>query len=186
MHRTWVIWIGILFMLLQAGCGNVADDSSKVQPNSQITQEKQKEDTTSAAKTTQSQLVCTVPGLGDTMDGWTKQYGTPVSKGDTLKVFKNGSYVTVFENNRANNVTFYSTKDGQHNPLIVKMLPRDGDKRSETSRKVGEGKIIVQKWHSQLLETAIPATKGNYTVIDNYDSQSYVSTVADCTPDLKK
>lgn len=141
---------------------------------------------TPAATAKQQALLCEVSGLGDTSSAWNQEFGTPSSKGDTLKDFKNGEFTALFENDRALNITFNGGENGQKNPLIEKMLPKDGQKLSETIRKVGNGQMIVQKYHSALLEAAIPETKGNYTVMENYMGQTYSSTVADCNPNLSK
>ena len=90
----------------------------------------------------------------------------------------------MFEKDRAVTITL-PAKDGKE-PATDTLLPRDGKKQSENSQQTGGMTMTVEKWHSHMLEKAIPDTKGTYTVMKNKNGEEYDSIIVDCTPNLKK
>lgn len=177
-----------LFMVVSVGCTNVSTtDSNK----SQETQQSQTQDKTKGTKdakdteqTKEAHAVNEKIGLSDSLGAWEKAVGHAYAQGDTIKVFANGSYKVVFQDNQAVTVTFVS-KNGQ-NPVEAAMLPSDGEKQSESSKNTGGMTMVVQKWHSDALAVAMPETKGNYTLMKNMNGNDYDTVVVDCTPNLRK
>lgn len=175
-----------LMALLLTGCAAspaAPGSSTTGQPSSQQTTTKDnaaKETIATEAAATLSDLAT----IGDTPARWEKQAGHPYSQGDTIKVYQNGAYKVVFEKDHAVTITFVS-KDGK-NPVVASMLPKDGEKLSESSKKTGGLTMVVQKWHSDALAAAFPETKGMYTLMKNMNGDAFDSVVVDCTPDLKK
>ena len=181
MKRTLAIVMAVLTMFLIAGCdmGSTATQKNSTQKGQQDTK-----NTQSSKAAARQAVVCELPGLGDTRTAWTAEWGSPTAQGDTIKLFNNGAYKTIFEGDKAITITFAS-KDGK-NPLSEKMVPKDGKKLSENSKKTGDSKMIVQKWHSDLLAAAIPETKGNYTIMQHMEGTAYTNVTVDCTPNLSK
>ncbi len=171
-----------LALLLNAGCTAVPATPQKDQ--TQLNQQQ----TTNADKTTTQpdaqQTIGAVAGLGDTEAAWETEFGHPFSQGDTIKIFKNNAYKVIFEKGRAVSITAAAINGAD--PLPVNSLPRDGILDSESSKTTGGMTMTVQKWHSALIETAIPETNGNYTIIKNQKGTAYDSIIIDCTPNLKK
>lgn len=180
MKKQWMIIFSILVLLVSAGC-SPSDTMNTTKPSSTQTQQADKNQKSSANERT---TIGEMASIGDTSQTWEDEFGHPYAQGDTLKVYKNGQYKVVFENDRAVTITFPSA-DGTE-PAIDKMLPRDGSKQSESSQKTGDITMTVEKWHSALLEKAIPDTKGMYTIMKNKNGETYDSIVIDCTPNLKK
>lgn len=175
MKRWLAIGLAIVMMIVLAGCGDVTTQKSAPAKD---TKQEQKAD--SAA--TKNTVVAEATGLGNTLEAWTKEYGAPTAHGDTLKGFKNDAMMVTFDNGKAVNITIKNSN--AVNP--AKLLPKDGEKLSESSKKTSNGKMVVRKYHSALLDAAIAATKGNYTVIETYEGTSLVAAVIDCTPNLSK
>ena len=183
MKKQLAVFMAVLTMLVSAGCTALPTSSDTTNQNTQQEQTKDSKNT-KAQNEKDSNTVGELPGIGDTLTSWEKEFGHPFAQGDTIKVFKNGTYKTVFEDGKAVTITFPS-KNGD-NPLSEKLLPRDGEKLSETSKKTGNITMIVQKWHSNLLASAIPATQGSYTIMKSMNGSSYDSVIVDCSPNLQK
>lgn len=177
-----------LFTLVSVGCTSVPTSTDTGTTKTQQTQSKdpsQAADTKKGeTKTEASPKVSEKIGLSDSLSSWEKAVGHAYSQGDTIKVFANGSYKVVFQDNQAVTITFVS-KDGK-NPVEASMLPQDGEKQSESSKDTGNLTMVVQKWHSDALAKAIPETKGNYTLIKNMNGKDYDTVIVDCTPNLRK
>jgi len=136
MKRTVAILMAVLTMFLIAGCdmGSTATQKNSTQQGQQDTKN------TQSSKTAARQaVVCELPGLGDTRTAWTAEWGSPTAQGDTIRLFNNGAYKTIFDGDKAITITFAS-KDGK-NPLPETMVPKDGKKLSESSKKRG-----IPKW----------------------------------------
>lgn len=178
----------ILAAFLLTGCTAVPTNQSAPATKQAQTQENQGKDTTKQKDTESTQApvqsLSDLATLGDTPGRWENQLGHPYAQGDTIKVYQNGAYKVVFEKDKAVTVTFIS-KDGK-NPVVASMLPRDGEKQSESTKKTGGLTMVVQKWHSKSLASAFPETKGNYTLMKNMNGDAYDSVVIDCTPNLTK
>lgn len=176
-----------LMALLLTGCTaapSAPGNSTSTQPSAQQTTTKDSSTTGTETTETAVSTLSDLATIGDTPARWEKQAGHPYSQGDTIKVYQNGAYKVVFEKDHAVTITFVS-KDGK-NPVVAGMLPKDGEKQSESSKKTGGLTMVVQKWHSNALAAAFPETKGMYTLMKNMNGDAFDSVVVDCTPDLKK
>lgn len=186
MKRCFAAFILSAFLL--TGC--TAVPTNQTTPTTKQTQDqgtnKQAETPKTDTKSTQDtvQNLSDLATIGDAPGRWEQQLGHPYTQGDTLKVYQNGAYKVVFEKDKAVTITFIA-KDGK-NPVVASMLPRDGEKQSESSKKTGGLTMVVQKWHSNALAAAFPETKGNYTLMKNMNGDAYDSVVVDCTPNLAK
>ena len=176
MKKQLAVIMALFTLFISAGCASVPDKGNDAAQTKQEQQE-----TAPAAKET---TIGSVAGLGDTESAWNTQFGPSFAKGDTLKLYAGGAYEVVFEQQRAVTITFPS-KDGK-NPLDETLLPKDGKKQSESSRKTGGMTMTVEKWHSPALEKALPDTKGIYTIMKNQNGSTYDTVIVDCTPNLKK
>ena len=129
-------------------------------------------------------------GIGDTESRWEKDYGNLAGKDMIKNVTINGSHVTaVFADDKALNITIEKRDKYYKNSAIDDMLPSD---RTEIEKVKDKSDPAVIKdlitYHSDILEKAIPDTRGNFTVIDASDglTQAYINTVIDCTPEFKQ
>lgn len=178
MKKQLAVILAVLTLLVSAGCSPAdTQDAGKAK----AAQEQQLDKT---KKGTEINTIGEIAGIGDTAQAWEDEFGHPYSQGDTLKIYKGGLYEVVFENDRAVTITL-PAQDGKE-PAVRKILPRDGKKQSENSQQTGGLTMTAEKWHSDMLEKAIPDTKGTYTVMKNMNGNDYDSIVIDCTPNLKK
>lgn len=129
-------------------------------------------------------------GIGDTESRWEKDYGNLADQDMIKNVTINGSHVTaVFADDKALNITIEKRDKYYKNSAIDDMLPSD---RTEIEKVKDKSDPAVIKdlitYHSDILEKAIPDTRGNFTVIDASDglTQAYINTVIDCTPEFKQ
>ncbi len=183
MKKQAVLLLALLTILVSAGCTPTPTTQPKEPPTSQ--QEQQPSSTKQTQKGTQTrQHIGTLISLGDTMEDWEAALGHPFAQGDDLKVYKNGKYQVVFENNKAVTITFM-TQNGK-NTLTNDLLPKDGKKQSASTKDISGITMTVEKWHSDSLAASIPETKGNYTIMKNKKGNNYDSIVVDCSPNLKK
>lgn len=183
MKKNLIVLLALLTMFTISGCTNAPVGQNNTS-QSTIKQEAKQGDTQQSASQSEQAIVCEMAGLGDSQTAWAKEFGEPTAQGDTIRNYKNGAYKTYFEDGKSINITFTS-KDGK-NPVPAKMLPKDGRKISESSKKTGNATMIVQKWHSDLLASALPATKGNYTIMEHHEGSAYTTVIVDCTPNLHK
>ena len=176
MKKQLAVVLAILTLFVSAGCSQTdTQDANKAKTTQEQQVNKVKDEKATIGE---------VAGLGDTAQDWEAEFGHPYAQGDTLKVYKGGLYEVVFEKDRAVTITL-PAKDGKE-PATDTHLPRDGKKQSENSQQTGGMTMTVEKWHSHMLEKAIPDTKGTYTVMKNKNGEEYDSIIVDCTPNLKK
>lgn len=180
MKKIIAIVLAVMMMFVITGCGDTSQKSSTIKDN---TKQEQKADK-SSADSSKNTVVSERAGLGNTLDAWTKEYGSPKSHGEALKGFEHDAMLVTFENNKAVNITFKKIQMS----LIKQVTPKDGEQLSKSSKKTSNGERVVKKYHSKLLEAAIPATDGNYTIIESYEgsNMNLISVVIDCTPNLGK
>ena len=183
MKKQAVLLLALCTILVSAGC-TPAPATQPKEPSASQQQQQPSAAEKTPSSTQKKQHVGTVVSVGDTMADWETALGHPFSQGDSLKVYKNGNYQVVFENNKAVTITF-TNKNGK-NTMTNDLLPKDGQKQSASTKDVSSMTMTVEKWHSDALAAAIPETKGNYTVMKNKKGNTYDSVVVDCSPNLKK
>lgn len=135
----------------------------------------------------QPELICQQAGIGDTLDSWKDEYGSPEKDNDMTKTFKNDRLLTVFADDRALNIIIQNNKNGKKdNDLISKILPTDIKKISEEDTSSDTTMKHKEIYHSDLIKKVIPKSDGTVTVIDQFDKKSgkYLTTTIDCTPNI--
>ncbi|MCH4166344.1 MAG: hypothetical protein LKF74_05035 [Megasphaera sp.] len=183
-NKYLALFAAIMTLLVSAGCTPVPSSSDQNKQQTKQEEQQKTQDSTTGQPEQKTNKVCLDAGLGDTQTKWEIEYGHAFAQGDTIKVFKDGAYKVVFDGDTAVTVTFVSKKG--NDPLVQNMLPRDGVKKSETSKDVGGMTMTTEKWHSDALAAAIPDTKGNYTIMKNKKGKTYTEVVADCSPHISK
>lgn len=181
MKKQAVLLFAVLTMLVSAGCTPTPTTQPKEPPASQQQPSSAEQTQRNAQK---QQHVGAVVSLGDTMTDWEQALGHPFSQGDSLKVYKNGTYQVVFENHKAVTITFIN-KNGK-NTIPNDLLPKDGKKQSSSAKDIRGMTMTVEKWHSNALAAAIPQTKGMYTIMKHKKGDTYDNIVVDCSPNSKK
>jgi hypothetical protein len=185
LKKYFAVFAAVLMICTCAGCTPAPSSSNQSQSQTAQEQQKQSPDTKAAtSKEQKTNKVCLDAGLGDTQTKWEIEYGHAFAQGDTIKIFKDGNYKVIFDGDNAVTVTFVSQKG--EDPLVQNMLPRDGVKKSSTTKTSGGITMTTEKWHSDALAAAIPDTKGNYTLMKNKKGKAYTEVIADCTPNLSK
>ncbi len=184
MKKQAVLLLAVFTLLVSAGCTPLPTAQPKEPPASQQNQQPSTAEPAQTDTQKQTQHVGAVVSLGDTMADWERTLGHPFSQGDSLKVYKNGRYQVVFENNKAVTITF-TNKNGKIT-LTNDLLPKDGKKQSASAKEIRGMTMTVEKWYSDSLAAAIPETKGNYTIMKNKKGDTYDNIVVDCSPNLKK
>lgn len=169
--RKWgLIVLLVCLAVMGAGCSN--NDSDK-QNNTETT----KKDTTTKKETkeTVTEQVSVEPGLGDTVDAFSKQYGE--NKGNTqIGRFKNDYLLPMFINNRAVDLTvqFEATEQktrsmDEAKQIAAKLLPKDAKLEKEyTDTSDLPQKVML--YHSEALGKLFPDMEpvGSFVVIINY------------------
>lgn len=133
-----------------------------------------------------SSLICTVPGLGDTLEAFEAQHPTH-TKGDISETFKDG-YSVIYLNDRIQGITIPKNNNGSMNENIKSMLPRDAKKTGAYTKNDGVTKDDVITYHSDSIANVFPKSEGNLNRMDIYDPQTekYIDTVIECIPSKQK
>ncbi|MDQ1144248.1 hypothetical protein QE429_001075 [Bacillus sp. SORGH_AS 510] len=175
MRKLGLIMLLVCLTVLGAGCNNNNSDNAK---NADTTKKEttEKNDTKNTdSKETVTEQVSVEPGLGDTVDAFSKQYGE--NKGNTqMGRFKNDYLLPMFINNRAVDLTVQFESTDQKNrsmdeakQVAAKLIPKDAKLEKEyTDTKDLPQKVML--YHSDTLAKLFPEMQpvGSFIVIFNY------------------
>ncbi|MEO2076849.1 MAG: hypothetical protein ABGX20_15880 [Bacillus sp. (in: firmicutes)] len=175
MRKLGLIMLLVCLTVLGAGCNNNDSDKAK---NADTTKKEttEKNDTKNTdSKETVTEQVSVEPGLGDTVDSFSKQYGE--NKGNAqMGRFKNDYLLPMFINNHAVDLTvqFESTDQKTRSmddakQVAAKLIPKDAKLEKEyTDTKDLPQKVML--YHSDTLAKLFPDMQpvGSFVVIINY------------------
>lgn len=129
--------------------------------------------------------ICTVAGIGDTLDDWIKDHGKPNQEPNSMqKNFRKDALIALFgESKRAINVTIQATPDGKLPVKLEELLPKDGKLVSSKESKDGMVAYTTKEYTSEAIKKYIKGNlTGHYTLIDEFDQKTgkYIKTTLDC------
>ncbi|WML58964.1 hypothetical protein [Neobacillus sp. PS2-9] len=175
MRNLGLIVLLVCLAVMGAGCNNSDSDKAKDTdtPKKETTTQKDKNNT--SKKETVTEQVSIEPGLGDTVDAFTKVYGE--NKGnEQMGRFNNDYMLPMFINNRAIDITIQFETTDQKNrsmeeskQIAAKLIPKDAKLEKEfTDTSDLPQKVML--YHSDTLAKLFPEMEpvGKFVVIFNY------------------
>ncbi len=163
-----LLMMSIAVVAFVAGCGGDTPAPKKEAPKAEV-----------------SPKLCTVAGIGDTLDEWIKDHGKPNRDDGSNKNFRNNDVLVTFIDNRACNITIQASEMKEASEYVKKMVPLDGKFVSEKTNDDGMVTTIDKEYTSESLKKAIKSNlTGHYTVGEARDSKSkrLIMYVIDCIP----
>lgn len=125
-----------------------------------------------------------ITGLGNTARNWNRVFGMPYQQGTALKVYRNGTCKVTFTQGQATTITL-NPQVGEI-PALTALIPKDSRKRGTRKRDIGVTAMETQSWYSPALKKALPATKGNFTIIKTRIKNDYTNIVITCDNSIQK
>ncbi|MGG3564930.1 hypothetical protein ABES03_25350 [Neobacillus rhizosphaerae] len=188
MRKLGLIVLFVCLAIMGAGCNNSDSDKAKDTDPTKKETTTQKDTTNTTKKETVTEQVSVDPGLGDTVDAFTKEYGE--NKGnEQMGRFKNDYLLPMFINNRAIDITVqFETTDQktrsieEAKQIAGKLIPKDAKLEKEfTDTSDLPQKVML--YHSDTLAKLFPEMEpvGKFVVIFHFhegnENQVYSITV---------
>lgn len=123
-------------------------------------------------------------GLGNTARNWNRVFGMPYQQGTALKVYRNGTCKVIFTQGQATTITL-NPQVGEI-PALTALIPKDSQKRGTRKRDIGVTVMVTESWYSPALKKALPATKGNFTIIKTRIKNDDTNIVITCDNSIQK
>jgi hypothetical protein len=175
MRKLGLIVLLVCLAVMGAGCNNSDSDKAKETNTTKKETTTQKDTNSTTKKETVTEQVSVEPGLGDTVDAFTKEYGE--NKGnEQMGRFKNDYLLPMFINNRAMDITVQFEKTDQKTrsmeeakQIAAKLIPKD----AKLEKEITDTSDLPQKvmlYHSDTLAKLFPEMEpvGKFVVIFNY------------------
>ena len=160
----------VIITAFVAGCGGSSPEPKKEKPAAPV-------------------KICTVAGIGDTIDEWIKDHGKPNRDNGLVKNFKNDDLLVAIPDKRAWNITIQAEDLNDADKYVKNMVPKDGKFISEKTTKDGMVTTVEKEYTSETLKLVVKSNlTGHYSVSELKDSKTnrHISYVIDCTPSLQE